>query len=172
MARFSIDDVADDQIVQHCIDNWFVPVAKQMLIDNANMKTIVVAFGQFYNDESDDAVHDAFLALSGEFETWERCFSRRDNKFADKDESYRYIRSYNQKGAAQHKVFGGEKEWHAEPYLDNNEQFIAAMSPYCKPGCFQDMDQYEAYQPMLIVSRNDDGSFKVRDLRNAMDFLK
>jgi hypothetical protein len=157
--KIDISELGNEKMIEYLSDVWFEPMSK-VILDKPNIKNVVVAIGQYWNDEADDGCHISFLALNDEYSSWENCF-KDDDQISDKN--------YNMIRAAEKEVFGKE---YGAPYLDNDEDFIRVFSRFAKKGCDQEMGIEEAYSPLFIFSKNEDGSIRKRFLGDLQLLLK
>jgi len=143
-------------------NEWFIPVAKQILIEDKNVESVYVSCSQYWDDEADDACHVKFFPSSQKDTSWENLFSE-SNSFYEKEDNYGYLScaSYNVK-----------KQIVGNYYLDNDPFFITEISPFCKEASQE--DNYEdSYQPLIIVSRDENSDdFSVRFVGDMIRVFK
>lgn len=176
-STFSLEKVPQDNIYEYCVNAWFKPVATEFFNLEKDIKCVVVAVAQYWNDEADDAVHTAILPLSEEFTSWQDCFRFSKNKFAsrryyrdDDKREFGEIDKYDLITKANEAVFGDK--YRNAPYPNNTTEYINAFASFCKEGGSQENDTMENYNPILVFYKNDDGSIRVRDLGNVIRLLR
>ncbi len=158
---------SDKELKKILMDEYFVPVAKKMMENDDEINSVIVAVSQHYSDGATDEIHLSFIPSSEINPTWESAFN---------DASNQIIKKYSDDYGSD-----DEQDYHFEPYMAYSKYEREVLSDYrydvcyskkltrfiekfCKEGASQEDSIYEAYNPFIIVRREKDGIFSIRDI--------
>jgi len=152
------------------VDNYFIPLAKEMFNFDKRINVVYLAFAQYFNDEADDAVH--YTLIPSSIYGWEKCFTE-SNVLAERNDPADewYVDTWDMLHKAYDVITEG-----SSLYLSNNELFISDFSPYCKEGQDQCGNTFETYLPYAYVRTGDpnvnEGEFVIKMIGDIVRILK
>ncbi len=159
---------------------WFVaPFARMVFRRIEAAQSVIFAVAQYWNDESNDAVHQLLVISDQRDPTWPECLSYAHNKLVPLELPYGYEeateeeREWLREEAARlaeasdsYSRYAIEQGEHGPvitfidalfgvgSFLDDNNTLSAAFAEFCKPDANQGMDVQDAYTPYAIARRD------------------
>lgn len=165
---------------------WYLEPFARILFDRVpEVRSVVFAVAQYYNDESTDAVHHVIVPTDRRAPEWPQCLCFAGNSlipvdlptyYEDLDEEGREIERLEAEARANdpsnfsrynfERVESplGRALRYAEQVLgvsgglDDNYSMRDAFAEFCKPNANQGMDVADAYTPYAIVRRGEDNA--------------
>lgn len=143
-----IDGNSSRELRERCMQQRFVPIAREILRRCPEMHSVGYLVGQYWCDEAEDAVHEAIVPFAerdpvwppaeDEFDAEERAFELLDQHFGDTPGAF----------------FDFTSEF---PMLDSNTSAITAFASHCREGCDQEMSTAESHDLYAVARRAADG---------------
>lgn len=152
-----------DKIKNKVINEYFVPVAKRLLSENEDYKSITVGIGSYYSGNANQEVQILFLPSSFISPNWNDIFSNK-NEIYKKQNQYSYWKRPSTY-ALEREVCGG---W--SPYL-GADFFVEAFIKYCPEGANQDQPKEDSHAPFMIISKIDN-EFLIKNVAELVRIWK
>lgn len=171
MSKSIVDKIeateSDKELKKILMDEYFVPVAKKMMENDGEMNSVIVAVSQHYSDGANDEPHLSFVPSSEYNPTWDSAFDNKINSmitkyhenYGDNEEEDFKFEPYYAYSNIERKILGNTKY-----DIIYSEKFIRFIEKFCKEGSSQEDSIYDAYSPFIIVRREKNGTFSIRDI--------
>ncbi|GAB1543844.1 hypothetical protein NUACC21_65200 [Scytonema sp. NUACC21] len=135
------------QLRQQLMDGFVIPIVQMNFQKYPTLRSAAMMVAQYWDDEASDAVHHCLIYSVLDTPDLEAAAKADVNYSQDK---------VNLKGLGRldNRAYSVQRNGQ-EMYWPDNHDAIPAFAAYCKEGCHQSMDTFEAYTPYAILRRQD-----------------
>lgn len=150
MAFKSVEGETSAELRQNYLREGFAPTAAAIFAKYDNVQSVVLAIGQFWADEAEDAVHLDVIPCVVADPVWPSCLDNNE-QFAESDEGHHYL-TYPRE------LYELEGQF---PGLDDNTDAITAFASCCHEISSQEEPITVTSRPYAIARRTDTGEVDV-----------